>query len=170
MTFFPWPKLHPTNDFTTLDWKQCLLYCNLKKQSKTKKPLYGISIGNGTFERLLQRFEVIFHGFFFNFKVLFKDYPSKSLLYPGGNLTSTAFPVPCMKMPADLSHSSSCSARFMSWRPSWFMSLLEGATEQCHPSQSLLGKPWYPSPYFERVDLHAGEHKAKFHSIWSFRP
>lgn len=60
--------------------------------------------------------------------------------------------------------------RFMSPRPAWFMSSPEGAVEQCHSSQSLLGKPWYPSPCSERVGLHAGEYKAKFHtSFWSFQ-
>lgn len=75
------------------------------------------------------------------------------------------------EMPAGLSHSSSCSAsRFMSPCPTWFMSPPAGAVEQCHPSQSPLGKPWYPSPRSERVDLHTGEYKAKFHtSIWSFQ-
>lgn len=75
------------------------------------------------------------------------------------------------EMPAGLSHSSPCSAsRFLSPCPVWFMSPPEGAVKQCHPSQSPLEKPWYPSPCSERADLHAGEYKAKFHtSFWSFQ-
>lgn len=75
------------------------------------------------------------------------------------------------EMPAGVSHSSSCSAsRFVSPCPARFMSPPEGAVKHCHPFQSPLGKPWYPCLSSERVDLHAGEYKAKFHtSIWSFQ-